>query len=77
MEEGVAIPAMPPGMPAAVSPPSAENKPATSREGQLEYDIPGQMQTGKSYKCKVNIAGTEVAASGRPPFIQTYGQRMK
>lgn len=37
--------------------------PSKSHEGQLEYDIPGQMQTGKKYTCKVHIAGNEVAAS--------------
>src|SRR6476660_5913350 len=34
-----------------------------SREGQMEYDIPGQMQTGKAYVCRVSIAGAEVAAA--------------
>lgn len=34
-----------------------------SCEGQLEYDIPGQMQTGKMHVCKVAIAGAEVEAA--------------
>ena len=45
--------------PAPPPPPSVSK----SREGQLEYDIPGQMQTSKPYVCRVAIAGAEVAAA--------------
>ena len=32
-------------------------------EGQLEYDIPGDMLVGQTYTCKVNIADKSVAAA--------------
>lgn len=38
-------------------------KATSPHKGQLEYDIPGQMQTGRSYTCRVAIAGTEVDAA--------------
>jgi len=50
----------------SVEPPSitkSTNVTRKSREGQLEYDIPGQMQTGKKYTCKIYIAGNEVDAA--------------
>jgi N-acetyl-anhydromuramyl-L-alanine amidase AmpD/lysophospholipase L1-like esterase len=36
---------------------------ALTSEGQLEYDIPGSMQVGQPYTCKVNIADKTVAAA--------------
>ncbi|HVE61420.1 MAG TPA: CHAT domain-containing protein, partial [Chitinophagaceae bacterium] len=50
-----------PASPPSINPPS--NPVRKSREGQLEYDIPGQMLTGKKYTCKISIAGKEVDAA--------------
>lgn len=59
-----AAPAPAGSAPAASSPqPQSIPAPKKSREGNVEYDIPGQMQTGKVYNCKVNIAGKEVDVS--------------
>ena len=43
-------------------PPMAEASPKPDvRDGQLEYEIPDLMETGKLHECKVRIAGEEVA----------------
>lgn len=47
----------------AVAKPQAPSVATASREGQLEYDIPGQMQTGKPHRCTVHLAGNEVTAA--------------
>jgi N-acetyl-anhydromuramyl-L-alanine amidase AmpD len=50
-------------IPPAPAPAPSTSIAAKSREGQLEYDIPGQMQTGKAYMCRIAIAGAEVDAA--------------
>ncbi|HEX2535055.1 MAG TPA: N-acetylmuramoyl-L-alanine amidase [Chitinophagaceae bacterium] len=45
------------------APESAAPPAAPFREGHMEYDIPGNMAVGRHYRCKVQIAGAEVAAA--------------